>query len=689
MIIFQQVSKSYGGQDVLRDASFQINPGERVGVVGPNGAGKTTLFEMIVGEISPDKGTITLPPKARVGYLHQQIDPLSSGTPLLDHVQKGVEDVQAIHDEIEMLERQLHVDLPEEAAPEAPFPPDAAPPESPAAADPAAAPPSLKRRAQILRRIGELQTRFEHLGGYEMKNRVEAALCGLGFTVESLHDPVSTFSGGWQMRVELARTLLGNPDILLLDEPSNYLDIPAVEWLQEYLLNFAGTLVLVSHDRFLLNTLTTVTIEVANGAAERYAGNYDAYARDREVRYAQRLSASRNQDRKREQLERFVERFRAKNTKAAQAQSVMKRIEKMEKIEVPRKIVTRGRIRLPAPPHCGREVMRLTDAGVTYDGRRWVLRHVDLGIERGDKCALVGLNGTGKTTLLRMLAGNLPLSEGKRVVGHKVSPGYQSQESAETMDASSTVFAVVKAMAPGATEQEVRTMLGGFGFSGDAVEKRVSVLSGGEKLRLAFARHLVRPPNFLILDEPTTHLDIQARETLQDALADYVGTVLLVSHDIEFVRHVATSIIAMAPPGIQRYPGGYDYYKEKTARETAKPEREHRAKTPDPARKSATAKDDKRVRAERLQAFSRKRRPLEKRVGEHEQAIEKLEAERGTLAAQLSAPGAGMDFAGVNQRLTQIQEEIARLTRDWEEAATELERLQWLFDHNYPPEPGW
>jgi ATP-binding cassette, subfamily F, member 3 len=336
------------------------------------------------------------------------------------------------------------------------------------------------------------------------------------------------------MRAELARVLASNPAILLLDEPSNYLDIPAIEWLQKFLRDYAGTLIMISHDRFLLNSLTTVTIEVAHGRAERYEGNYDTYVRQREVRYHQRLAAQRNQERQREKLETFIERFKAKSTKAAQAQSKMKMLARLDAVELPKIVVSPGRIRLRPPPHCGVEVVRLENAGLTYDNVRWVLQGIDLRLTRGEKVALVGFNGLGKTTLLRMLAGRLPLSEGKRVVSHNVVIGYQSQDFAETMDPGRTVYEMVKSVASDVSDQETRTLLGGFGFSGDAIDKNVGVLSGGEKIRVAFARLLIKPPNFLVLDEPTTHLDIQARERLEEALQNFEGTMCVVSHDIDF-----------------------------------------------------------------------------------------------------------------------------------------------------------
>ncbi len=650
MIEFRNVSKHFGAQDVLENASFQINPGDRVGIVGPNGAGKSTIFELIAGEISPDGGEVVLPKNCRLGYLRQTIAGRAITVPLLDYVENAVTDLLAIQHEIAALEKSLHDGTAEN-------------------------PPAA------LRRLGELQSEFEHRDGYAIRNRAEAALCGLGFTVEQFQQPFSAFSGGWQMRAEMIRVLLSNPEILLLDEPSNYLDIPAVEWLQRHLRDFEGTIVLISHDRFLLNSLTRTTIEVANAFVEVYPGNYDYYARERRLRVEQRQAAQKNQDRKREQIERFIERFRAKNTKSSQVQSRVKMLEKLEFIDIPQTIVSPGKLRLAEPPHCGAEVMRLDDAGLTYDGAHWVLRHVDLRVARGEKTALVGLNGMGKTTLLRMLAGALPPSEGRRVVGHKVNPGYQSQDFADTIDPALTVYEAVKSNAPETPERQVRTLLGGFGFSGlAAMEKKVAVLSGGEKIRLAFARLLIRPPNFLLLDEPTTHLDIAARESLEEALGEYEGTLYLVSHDIQFVRRVATSIIAMTPPGITRYPGNFDYYHEKLTAETARAAAAAQPEKPQVSDRQAR----KRERAELIQEFARQRRPHEQAMAEAEKRIESLEKEQSVLLNDLTPGGKPVSFSQINQRLTAIQDEIAAVTARWEKAAQALEDVKKEYEGRIP-----
>jgi len=639
VIEFQQVSKQYGGQEVLIEVGFRISPGARVGVVGPNGAGKSTLFALITGEVSPDKGRVTVRKGARLGMVRQILAPQSDGQTLIAYAEAAVPELAEMEREMHTLDHRLHQGG--EGNPE-----------------------------PLLRRLGDLQTRFEHMGGYVMRSRAEAALGGLGFAPEAFEQPFATFSGGWQMRAELARVLVAEPEILLLDEPSNYLDIPAVEWLQKSLREFKGTLVLISHDRYLLNSLTEATIEIFGGRATRYAGAYDAYARERVKRRETLLGAYRNQERQRQQLERFIERFRAKSSKATQAASKQKQLDRMESLAVPAELVSPGRIRLPKPPHCGQEVVRLDGVGFSYDGRRWVLRGVDLGVARGDKLALVGLNGMGKTTLLRILAGHLTPGEGRRVVGHQVLVGYQSQEFAETLDPARSVVETLKSAAPDLPEAAVRSLLGGFGFSGDAVEKKVAVLSGGERIRLAFARLLARPPNLLVLDEPTTHLDIAAREALEQALREFEGTLLLVSHDIEFVRKTGARIIAMTPPGITVYAGDYDYYREKIAGQTAVEPR-----TAEPDRPAAERKTKRRERAETIQRFARVRKTLERQIRTAEETVTRLEREQADLARKLSVPGAE-DRLRMNQRLYEIRIELEKAAETWEQASRELETVQ-------------
>ena len=653
MIEFRQVSKRYGKQIVLNAVNFRVNAGERAGFVGPNGAGKSTVFSLVAGEMEPDAGNVELAKDIRMGYLRQQILTDDTATPLHAYVERAAPDLETIHAEIHLLEEELRQE------------------------------PDSAARHRTLRRVGELQTIFEHRGGYDIHARAAATLCGLGFPAAELDRPLGEFSGGWQMRAELARALVADPDLLLLDEPSNYLDLPAVEWLRGFLDEYRGTLALISHDRYLLNALTEVIYEVAGGAVTRYAGNFAWYQQERVRRRDQVQAIQRNQQVKREKIERFIERFHAKNTKATQVQSRVKMLERMEAkaVKLPEIARGMGQLRLAAPPPCGAEVLRLERVGFRYEATGpWVLRDLDLVINQGEKLALVGSNGMGKTTLLRLLAGQLQPVEGKRVLGYKVVAGYQSQEFAETMDPGCTAIETLRTVAPDAGEREVRTLLGGFGFSGEAAEKFVSVLSGGEKIRLAFARLLIRPPNLLLLDEPTTHLDIESREALQDALHKYPGTVLLVSHDVEFVRAVAGGVLAMTPPGVTRYVGGYDYYKEKTAQQQAQATP---SATPQADSSEKSVSDSKAARRERAQQRQARRdltKELDRRISKAEKKIAEIEAERAKLFAQLAAAETSAeDRAAAGRRLKNVEFELGQVMHGWEEDSLRREELLQSF----------
>ena len=629
---------------MLDRVDFRLLAGERVGIVGPNGAGKSTIFELMTGEAEVDSGDVERVRDIRIGYLRQQIRPGEEQTPVQAYVEKAAPDLEVIRAEIHHIEARLAGDEAGESR-------------------------------TLLRRLGELQTQFEVQGGYDLHARAAAVLTGLGFQVAELARPLGEFSGGWQMRAELARALIAEPDLLLLDEPSNYLDLPAVEWLRRRLEGFRGTLAMISHDRYLLENLCEITLEVAAGNVTRYPGRYSWYAREREKRREVSLARQANENRKREQIERFVERFRAKNTLATRVQSKIKMLEKMERTQVVEVARGRGRFRLVPPPHCGQEVLRCEGAGFSYDGQKWIFRGVDLAVQKGEKLAVVGPNGAGKTTLLRVMAGQLVPGEGRRMAGHLVMPGYQSQETADTMDRTRNCIETLKAVASDASEAEVRTMLGGFGFSGEAAEKRVEVLSGGERIRLAFARILIRPPNLLLLDEPTTHLDVESREALQDALAEYEGTVVLVSHDVAFVRAVATGIVAVAPDGggVRRFAGGYDYYREKVAQEEgAFPE-------------TKPVLDE--VKAARVEAMrDRKTRKADLRRAEKEMAvlereIADLEAEQVALHQRIASADTAQDErAETGRRLKAIEDALAGLMRAWEDVGRRRDDLGKEFE---------
>lgn len=651
MLDFKGISVHYGHQDVLTDVTFRVNKGDRVGVVGPNGSGKSTLFKIILGEMSTDKGELVIESDPRIGFTRQNPEPDSPEETLLEYSLRGIPGLSEMEAEMAELEADLQ--------------------------DPVK-----------MKRYGELQTKFEHLGGYDIETRVKIALGGLGFTVEEFQKPFKSFSGGWRMRAELSRVLASRPDLLLLDEPSNYLDLPAVDWLQKFLKAYDGTLMLISHDRYLLRTLTNIVVEVDAGTATRYEGDLDFYLREREVRYEHLKAAKENQDHHREQLQRFVDRFRAQATKAAQAQSRQKLIDKIdeERIVLPKRYTNSGRLRLAEPPPSGVEMFRCESLGFSYDGVKKVFDGIEFSVARGDKVALIGYNGLGKTTLMRIIAGTRQPTEGKAVLGHNVVPGYLSQEFAETIPPDVTVYRNAKNAWDahgGGPEKIFRNQLGAFGFDENDVEKPAGVLSGGEKIRLAFLRLFLSAPNFLLLDEPTTHLDLDGRRLLQEALQRYAGTVLLVSHDIDFVRAVATSVLEITREGLNRYPGGYDYYCEKKAEREAekrggggqrKEDADVHCPTP-PSTAALSSKELRRQRAAERAKCAPQMKELKKRVETAEKKLDELQKALDEASAELFNPKPTTNFAEVNRTVRTLQFEIDRYTADWEEAATALEQL--------------
>ena len=657
MLDFKGISVHYGHQDVLTDVTFRVNKGDRVGVVGPNGSGKSTLFKIVLGEMSTDKGELIIESSPRIGFTRQNPEPDTPDETLLEYSLRGIPGLSEMEAEMQELESDL--------------------------TDPAK-----------MKRYGELQTKFEHLGGYDIETRVKVALGGLGFTTDEFAKPFRSFSGGWRMRAELSRVLASKPDLLLLDEPSNYLDLPAVDWLQKFLKAYDGTLMLISHDRYLLRTLTNITVEVDAGTATRYEGDLDYYLEEREVRYQHLKAAKENQDHHREQLQRFVDRFRAQATKAAQAQSRQKIIDRIdaERIVLPKRYTQSGRLRLAEPPPSGVEMFRCENLGFSYDGVKKVFEGISFNVARGDKVALIGYNGLGKTTLMRIMAGTRQPTEGKAVLGHNVVPGYLSQEFAETVPPDLSVYRNAKNAWDahgGGPEKVFRNQLGAFGFDENDVEKPAGVLSGGEKIRLAFLRLFLSAPNLLLLDEPTTHLDLDGRRLLQDALQKYRGTIVLVSHDIDFVRAVATSVIEITREGIMQFPGGYDYYEEKKEEERRKkgksegssttagsrvPRDQDRRALGDESRLSSRELRQQRA-AERAKMAPRVKE-LKRRVETAEKKIDELQKALDEASAELFNPTPSTDFAEVNRKVRTLQFEIDRYTADWEEAAMELEELR-------------
>jgi ATPase subunit of ABC transporter with duplicated ATPase domains len=539
MISFARIGKQYGKQVLFVDASFQLNPGEKVGLVGPNGAGKTTLFRMIVGEEAPDEGDVSVPKKLSIGYFRQDVGEMS-GRSVLDETIAGSGRVGDLHHELEALNHAM------------------------------ADPDQADDMDRILARFGEVQEEYDHLNGYALEAQALEVLHGLGFDDERIDGDVGALSGGWKMRVAMARVLLGKPDVLLMDEPTNHLDIESIIWLEAFLKTLPGALLMTSHDREFMNRLVTKIAEIDGGEITVYSGNYDFYERERAIREANREAAYARQQAMLAKEQRFIERFAAHAAKAAQVQSRVKALEKIEKIELPkrRKVV---QFDFRQPPRSGDQVAVLEGVTKAY-GRRVVHDGVSFLIRRGERWAVMGKNGAGKSTLLKMIAGHVAPDAGSVTLGASLHLGYFAQQSLDVLDPDLTIEEQLQKDFPDESIGLLRNLAGAFQFSGDDVDKKIRALSGGEKTRLVIARMMLNPPNFLVLDEPTNHLDLATKEMLLEALAGFEGTMIFVSHDRAFLRRLSNRVLELggesgteAQPHL--YPGSYIEYVEKTGHE--------------------------------------------------------------------------------------------------------------------------
>ncbi len=539
MISFARISKQYGRQVLFVDASFQLNPGEKIGLVGPNGAGKTTLFRMIVGEEAPDEGDVSVPKKLTIGYFRQDVEEMS-GRSVLDEAIAGSGRLGDLHHELEDLQHAMS---------------------DPERAD---------QMDKILARFGEVQEEYDHLGGYALEAQAREVLHGLGFDDERVEGDVGALSGGWKMRVAMARVLLGRPDVLLMDEPTNHLDLESILWLESFLKALPGALLMTSHDREFMNRLVSKIAEIDAGEITLYSGNYDFYERERSIRELNREAAYARQQAMLAKEQRFIDRFSAHAAKAAQVQSRIKALDKIERVELPKKRQV-VRFDFRRPPRSGDEVATLASVSKAF-GQRVVHDKLSLLLRRGERCCVMGRNGAGKTTLLRMVAGVLAPDSGSVRLGASLKLGYFSQQALDVLDPELTVWEQFQRDFPMESVGALRGLLGAFQFSGDDVEKRVRALSGGERSRLVLARMLYDPPNFLVLDEPTNHLDLATKEMLVEALRDFEGAMLFVSHDRTFLRGLSNRVLELggesgteAAPHL--YPGSYVEYVERTGHE--------------------------------------------------------------------------------------------------------------------------
>jgi ATPase subunit of ABC transporter with duplicated ATPase domains len=539
VIALSGVSKQYGRQVLFVEASFQLNPGEKVGLVGPNGAGKTTLFRLITGDEAADDGEVTVPKRLTIGYFRQDIEDMS-GRSVLDEAIAGSGRVGDLHHELEDVQRAM--------------------------ADPARA----DEMDRILERFGTVQEEYDHLGGYGLEAQAREVLHGLGFDDPRIDGDVGALSGGWKMRVAMARVLLGRPDVLLMDEPTNHLDIESIIWLEQFLAGFSGALLMTSHDRSFMNRVVSRILEIDDGEVTTYSGNYDFYERERALREVNREAAYARQQAMLAKEQRFIERFAAHAAKAAQVQSRVKALEKIERVELPkrRRVVA---FDFRQPPRSGDQVAVVEGIAKRY-GSRVVYDGLSLTVRRGERWCVMGKNGAGKSTLLKIVAGALAPDGGRVTIGASVKMGYFAQQALEVLDPDLTIEEQLQRDFPHESVGVLRNLAGAFQFSGDEVDKKIRALSGGEKTRLVMARMLLDPPNFLVLDEPTNHLDLVTKEMLIQSLAGFEGTMLFVSHDRAFLRALGTRVLEVGgESGTDRqplvYPGSYVEYVARTGHE--------------------------------------------------------------------------------------------------------------------------
>jgi ATPase subunit of ABC transporter with duplicated ATPase domains len=536
MISFANVTKQYGKQVLFVEASFQLNPGEKAGLVGPNGAGKSTLFRMIIGEESADDGVVNVPRKLAIGYFRQEVDEMS-GRSVLDEAIAGSGRLGDLHHELIELEHAM-------------------------------GDPSREDYDQVLERFGVVQEEYQHLGGYEVEARAREVLDGLGFAETQIDGDVGALSGGWKMRVSMAKILLGKFDVLLLDEPTNHLDIESIVWLERFLKSVPSTILMTSHDRDFMNRIVTKIVEIDDGDIVSYSGDYDFYVGEREQREINQEAAYGRQQAKLAKEQRFIDRFSAHAAKAAQVQSRVKMLEKQERVEPPKKRKAM-KFDFRSPQRSGEDVATLKAVSKSY-GTRAIYDGFDFHVRRGERWCVMGKNGAGKSTLLKMIAGAVTPDAGTVRLGASLKMGYFSQQALDLLDAELTVWEQMQKDFPLESIGTLRSLLGAFQFSGDDVDKRIRSLSGGEKSRLVMARMLLDPPNFLVLDEPTNHLDLATKEMLVEALHDFEGTMLFVSHDRTFLRGLANRVLELAGDehdGPMTYGGSYVEYVERTGRE--------------------------------------------------------------------------------------------------------------------------
>ena len=645
MISLDNLTVSYGGWTLFDNISFLINPKDRIGLVGRNGAGKTTLLRIITGEQQPTSGAVTLNGDCTIGYLPQTMR-VADTTTLVEETAKAFEEVLRLEAEIEALTREIAERTDYESA----------------------------SYEQLLHRLNDAQDHYHILGGETRDADIEKTLLGLGFKRSDFGRATSEFSGGWRMRIELAKLLLRRPSIFLLDEPTNHLDIESIQWLEEYLKNYNGAVLLISHDRAFLDNVTNRTVELSLGKITDYKVSYSKYVVLRAERRAQQMAAYENQQRMIEKTEEFIEKFRYKPTKSNQVQSRIKQLERLDRLEIEEEDLATLNIKFPPAPRSGQIVAEISEAGMSF-GEKHVFSGANFVIEKGDRIALVGRNGEGKTTLARMLIGQLTPTEGSVRLGANVNIGYYAQNQDDLMDGDFTVYDTLDRVAVGDIRTRLRDILGAFLFRGEDIDKKVKVLSGGERARLAMARMMLEPRNLLVLDEPTNHMDMRSKDILKNAIMKYDGTVVVVSHDREFLDGMVEKVYEFRDGGVKEYLGGIYYFLEKRKLESLQ-EIERRDA---PAKMPAKGDEPKPAVSGKLSYEQRKEQ--EKQLRKAKKVVETIEAELADIEKRIAEYDARFaaateyneaDYKAYNELKTRYDHQM----HEWEKASYELEIIE-------------
>lgn len=635
MISISNISYFIGGRALYENANMFIKPKDKIGLIGLNGRGKSTLLKIINGDLKPSEGSISMSNSCTIGFLNQDLLSYQTEDSILTVAMEAFKEAVDTQRELEKVIKKLETEY----------------------AD------------ALVEKLSKLQEKFEHLDGYTMQSKAEEVLEGIGFSTADLHRPLKEFSGGWRMRVMLAKLLLENPSLLMLDEPTNHLDLPSIEWVENYLRNYDGAVIVVSHDRRFLDNVVTKTVDVTNQQLVTYDGNYSFYLKEKELRQEIQQNAYENQQQKIRQTERFIERFRAKATKARQVQSRVKALERMDLIEEAKEDIAEVNFRFTFTQQPGRFIITLKDISKAY-GELEILKHTSVSIERGDKIALIGANGRGKSTLLRIINGGEPI-EGERTLGYNVIQAFYAQHQLEDLHVDNEILEELKQAGSGKTEQELRNVLGCFLFSDDDVFKKIKVLSGGEKSRVALAKTLISEANFLLLDEPTNHLDFISENILIQALQQYKGSFVVVSHNRHFISQVANKIWYIENKQIKEYLGTYEEYEywvknikvdQSVENKEAPPEKKQSAPSKTPQAKPG---DDK-------------LKSLEKELKKVEAIIEKLQEHRMALETEMSKPEIyqnGERIKEIQAEFELIKAELEKANKRWEDVAVELDAL--------------